>query len=673
MRYRPEIDGLRAIAVLPVIFFHAGWSLFQGGYVGVDIFFVISGYLITSIIAEDLAQKKFSIQHFYERRARRILPALFFVMLCCLPFAWQWMTPHQLKSFAQSLVAVSGFSSNILFFLTSGYFDSASELKPLLHTWSLAVEEQYYMVFPLLLMAIWRFKHNKVLVLLSGLFVLSLLCAEWGWRNNTEANFYLLPMRGWELLAGAILALHMGQYNKDAKAVQKGSNLLSVVGLALVFGSLFFFDKSIPHPSLYTIFPVLGTLLIIYSAQAGTWVARLLSFKPILYIGLISYSLYLWHQPLFVFARLRLGEHLNPEIYAALIIAAIGLAWFNYQFVERPFRNKKAISVRQIFVFSALGSLLFIALGFYGHVKQGFPERFGEEGKKVLAQVTRPAPFMTGCLKDYSIKDKSSLFTECQLGNKPSSSKPNIILLGDSHAASLAYGLDKALHTTGYNGLQLTVNGCPPIKNMTRADNLDMRDVCPRAYNVAEEIYLESKPHYVIVSSRWALQLTSKRFNNQDGGIEHGGDAEVSSVEPKDNLRDVDLSQRYVQHFEALNELYKQSNTTLIVISQIPEAGWNVPDRALSPAYRNLKGDAKLGEIKTRRSVYDERNVDVERLMQTIEKLSNVKVLYPADALCDAEFCYNTENGIPLYRDDDHLSMLGSEKLGRFIAQHLKD
>ena len=193
MNYRAEIDGLRALAVLPVIFFHAGFEWFNGGYIGVDVFFVISGYLITTIIISEMSEERFSIVNFYDRRARRILPALFFVMAMCIPFAWFWLTPNDLKDFGQSLVAVSIFSSNILFWLESGYFDTASELKPLLHTWSLAVEEQYYILFPLFLMIMWRLRINWILIFLFIAFLTSLGFAQWAAYNSPSAGFYILP------------------------------------------------------------------------------------------------------------------------------------------------------------------------------------------------------------------------------------------------------------------------------------------------------------------------------------------------------------------------------------------------------------------------------------------------------------------------------------------------
>ncbi len=273
--------------------------MLSGGYVGVDVFFVISGYLITNIIITELDQQNFSILKFYERRARRIMPALFFVMLCCIPFAWMWMMPGQFKDFGQSFIAVSLFASNILFWNESGYFDAATEEKPFLHTWSLAVEEQYYMLFPIVLILLWRFGRQPVFYVVIGTAIASLLLSELSWRKFPEANFYLAPTRAWELFAGSICAFL--QFGKS----QKTSNILSALGLTLIVFAIFFYDEFTPFPSLYALAPVGGTALIILFGTSGTWVARLLSTKPFVGIGLISYSAYLWHQPLFAFARIR--------------------------------------------------------------------------------------------------------------------------------------------------------------------------------------------------------------------------------------------------------------------------------------------------------------------------------------------------------------------------------
>ena len=257
MKYRAEIDGLRALAVIPVIFFHAGFELFSGGFVGVDIFFVISGYLITSILIEEIENKKFSIIRFYERRARRILPALFLVMFFSILLAWILLSDTALNKFGNSVIGLSFFISNLVFWKQQGYFEEYSELNPLLHTWSLSVEEQYYVIFPIFLLLVWSFGRTKVFWIIVVMAVISLLISEWGWRNKPVANFYLTPTRIWELFVGSIAALII-----QSRGVMK-NNFLALLGLSIIFLSIFVYDESTPFPSLYTLVPVLGVFLLI--------------------------------------------------------------------------------------------------------------------------------------------------------------------------------------------------------------------------------------------------------------------------------------------------------------------------------------------------------------------------------------------------------------------------
>jgi len=335
MQYRKEIDGLRALAVLPVIFFHAGFTGFSGGYIGVDIFFVISGYLITSIILKQKTENNFSLAHFYERRIRRIFPALFLVMFACIPFAYLWMLPSNFTEFGQSLVASSTFTSNILFWMQSGYFDNVAETKPLLHTWSLSIEEQYFLLFTLFIVLAWPFGKKFIVGALILVVLVSIGIAEWGWRNHPMANFFLTPMRVWELLAGALLAFYL--FKRDIK----GNNILSIIGVAMVAYAVYSFDKQTPFPSVYTLIPVIGTVLIILCTTPQTHIGRLLCLKPVVFIGLISYSAYLWHQPLFAFARIRLGEDPSALLYSTLIVVTLGLSYLTWRLVENPIRFKK--------------------------------------------------------------------------------------------------------------------------------------------------------------------------------------------------------------------------------------------------------------------------------------------------------------------------------------------
>ena len=399
MNYRKEIDGLRAFAVIPVILYHAGFEWLSGGYVGVDIFFVISGYLITSIILREQHAGTFTISNFYERRARRILPALFFIILICLPFAWLWLLPFELIDFGKSMIAVTAFSSNILFWQESDYFSAGAELIPLLHTWSLAVEEQFYVIFPLFMMFFWSLGKHWLVAIISFIGLFSLGLTEWGWRHFPEANFYLIPTRAWELMIGALTAFYL--YDRaESVAKQKAQGTIgrldkrsairrttclthsriinqfaSMLGFALIIVSIFLLDRDIPFPSLYALAPTVGTALIIIFTTTDTWVYQILSQRLFVGIGLISYSAYLWHQPLFVFTRIMSLEEPSQWLLGLLSIATFLLAYLSWRFVEMPFRNKRRFNRKQIFTVSLIGSLIITGIGIVFIATDGLANR----------------------------------------------------------------------------------------------------------------------------------------------------------------------------------------------------------------------------------------------------------------------------------------------------------
>ncbi|MEZ5906355.1 MAG: acyltransferase family protein [Geminicoccaceae bacterium] len=448
--YRPEIDGLRALAVLPVIFHHAGFDLFSGGYVGVDVFFVISGYLITGIIHREIAGGTFSLVGFYERRIRRILPALFLVSMACVPFASAWLMPDELRDFGQSLVAVNLFASNILFWLEIDYFAPDAALKPLLHTWSLAVEEQFYVVFPLLLLLLRRFREPALVAVLLLLSALSLGLAQWASGTFPVANFYLLPTRAWELGVGAIIAIAPGNGRLgDARAGQ----VASILGLGLVLYAVFAFDPMVPFPSFWTLVPVLGTGLLLAGAGPGNPVGRLLALPPLVGIGLISYSAYLWHQPLFVFARIRHISELEPWQYLWLVVLTLVLAWASWLLVERPFRQRGRVSARRIFVGAATVSVLLLAVGATIELAKGFPGRQLADGQ-TLAELQARVRSNDGLGHDCG--QTLPLEAECR-----TSEAPEILVWGDSFAMHLTNGIladapDAAI-------AQMTMAVCGPI------------------------------------------------------------------------------------------------------------------------------------------------------------------------------------------------------------------
>jgi peptidoglycan/LPS O-acetylase OafA/YrhL len=426
-QYRPEIDGLRAIAVIPVILFHGGLSIFSGGFVGVDVFFVISGYLITNIIIKDLYKENFSLVEFYERRARRILPALFSVMLFCIPLAWLWLMPSDMKNFSESLISTSLFSSNFLFWKESGYFDVTSELKPLIHTWSLAIEEQFYILFPIFLIMTWRLGSKILISLLIIIFCISLALGHWGSFNHPTAAFFLLPTRGWELLMGCIISFFLWQRNH--KLNLRISQILSFSGFILICFSIFIFDKSTPDPSILNLLPTLGTALIILYAVNGTFIYSLLSNKILVGIGLISFSMYLIHQPLFAFAKYKFqSENLNSYLWIVLGLTFI-LSYLNWKLIETPFRNRAIFSRKSIFSMSAMGIMVFIIIGIAGILTDGFSGRFTNYEQKILAQYTDASKYV------------NSRFYNLDIAFDSLNDTPNILIIGDSFGEDLVNAL----------------------------------------------------------------------------------------------------------------------------------------------------------------------------------------------------------------------------------------
>ena len=399
-RYRKELDGLRALAILPVILFHAGFKAFSGGFIGVDVFFVISGYLITSAILVDTRAGTFNLARFYERRARRLLPALLFVLTVSIPLAWGSLLPADFKNFSLSLIAVTLFASNFLFWQWSGYFDSASELKPLLHTWSLGVEAQYYLTFPLFFLAVWKFGRRWALVVLILLALASLLMAQWTSVDKPFFTFFLLPTRGFELLIGACVALHLIRHQTielqkpiTQKHISPQSywysklrdEAIPVFGVVLVVLPIFIFDRQTQFPSVYALIPTLGTGLLIASATQKVVVGRILSSPPLVGIGVISYSAYLWHQPLFAFARQRSAEKPDPISLAMLSVVVLCIAYLSWRFVERPFRSEKMISGAKVWSWGFGGSSFLIILGAVGYLSDGFPDRFATDDRSLAS------------------------------------------------------------------------------------------------------------------------------------------------------------------------------------------------------------------------------------------------------------------------------------------------
>tara|TARA_B100001121_G_scaffold278771_1_gene269566 strand:- start:461 stop:2500 length:2040 start_codon:yes stop_codon:yes gene_type:complete len=477
--YRSEIDGLRALAVLPVVFYHAGFELFSGGYVGVDVFFVISGYLITSIILRELNDNTFSLKIFYERRARRILPALTFIIIVSSFFAFIFLTKSELVGFFQSVKATLLFYSNFYFWKSTPYFKTDSDFEPLLHTWSLSIEEQFYIVFPITLLFLYKFYKNKifvffVLVFFSSLFICQFLASKTG----GTLNFYFTLSRAWELALGSICA-YILTYKKLSFS-ETFKNFISIIGFILIFISVFYFDKKTLYPSINTLIPTIGTTLIILFASSETLIKKLLSTKILVGLGLISYSLYLLHQPLLAFGRIAFENFSNEKKYALLLLSVI-LALFSYEFIEKLFRHKNKINIYQ---FVKVCSASFILIILFSQININF------FSKKNSTEITL-AKLLVNKEAIYFVKMDERQFIKNRIIYETLS--PNIIVVGSSRVRSIPKrGQELKL-------LNLSVSGAS-IEDQIAITEMALEKFNPQKIILSADPWLFNKKNYQI---RW--------------------------------------------------------------------------------------------------------------------------------------------------------------------------
>lgn len=411
LHYRPDVDGMRAIAIMSVVLSHAGVHFLAGGFLGVDMFFVISGYLITVILQKNMDLGLGYIPEFYEKRARRIMPALILVISCSIPFSIWLMLPDFLQNFGQSVVATLLFTNNLLLAKTSGYWELESSFKPLIHTWSLGVEEQFYLLFPIILTAIGQFSKNRQLIMISLLGLISLLLAEHGWRSYPDVSFYLPTSRAWELMVGCATAY-------IDRTPRRTDNAMSFIALLMLLGPMFLFNEQTPSPSFYSAVPVFGASGIILFSRPGTIAYRLLSLRPLVFIGLISYSAYLWHQPLFAFARVASLNPPEPWMMAGLTLLTFVLATLSWRYVEQPFRDRSWIPLRTFVPIIGTMTTGLIIFGLVVHFSQGFP-------RHIFPNLKQDQDVYIGY--NESIRKLST-------DSFPNNDKRNILLLGNSFA-----------------------------------------------------------------------------------------------------------------------------------------------------------------------------------------------------------------------------------------------
>jgi peptidoglycan/LPS O-acetylase OafA/YrhL len=627
MNYRREIDGLRALAVLSVILFHAGVGIIPGGYVGVDVFFVISGYLITSIIVSEKACGTFSLLSFYERRVRRILPSLYVVIAMCIPVAWVYMQPNDMKDFCLSLIAVSTFSSNILFWRDQlGYSPDAAQLKPLLHTWSLAVEEQYYVFFPIFLLITWRVGKTRLVGVLFAVAFISLALAQWGAYNKPVATYLLLPTRAWELVIGSLLAFYLKEQQQEATPLPV-REALSGGGMLLILYSVFTFSKSTPFPSLYALVPTMGAALLIMYATPRTFVGSLLSSRALVGIGLVSYSAYLWHQPLFAFARhIKFDSEPSLNVMLLLSVLSVVLAYLSWRFVELPARNVNVIGRRALFQSASAVAAVFIAFGVAGYLSNGFIYRYTPEEQELLASIdndnVNKIMIEQGLSKCYLFNTQlSDLFDNTCLD--PDTEKPRVVIFGDSHAAHLSSGVRYYFGNGGYRVDQWTMPGCSLFLLPRNKGNVG---ICRELYDkLIDQVVPGLKSRDIlIISLNWTFGPT------------------VATE-----------SELLLSWKEGLSRI-RNTQASIVVIGASP--AFTRPPQAL--AIRN--------KIDRQEEIYFETSSELASLNDRIEGVANglgFIFINPLRYMCKAEdskLCLVKKNGSYLYLDHAHLSESGS-------------
>ena len=611
MRYRKDIDGLRAIAILPVLFFHSGIPLFSGGYVGVDVFFVISGFLIAGIISREVDDGRFSVVRFYERRARRIMPALITVMAITLIGICYLYLPTDFAKASQSALLALLFLSNVGFFLETGYFASSAETMPLLHTWSLAVEEQFYIGFPLLLILIARFVPLWRTAILMGIAILSFATAVITQDSGSGFAFYLLPPRAWELFVGALIAT--AALPKITSRMLR--ELVAFAGIAAIAYAAFYFTKTTVFPGVNALLPVFGAAALIYCAP-GTLTGRLLETPLMVGIGLISYALYLWHWPLIVFAEYISGIRLAGYSSVAVILLSVCAAYLSWRFIERPFRSDASFDRRFIFASTGVATATLAVASLAMLMMQGWPSRFSEPALRMAGATSDISPVRASCITS----EIGGVRPKCTLG---AATAPTTLLWGDSHGVELAWAVSERAAKRSASLIQRTRSTCPPILGYASPKDsgcaLFNRDVLGL-------IQANPKLKTIILSAFWAGDGYSSR--------------------------------KTVSELDATIRALLALNRRVVLVGPVPKQAFDVP-RQLAHTVQSGETTASVGLSK---KAFLAQSVWITASFPRWRAIG-VTIVEPADMLCDQKLCATIRGETPLYFDKHHLSLSGARLL----------
>ncbi|MFZ1469620.1 MAG: acyltransferase family protein [Paracoccaceae bacterium] len=657
-QYRRDIDGLRAFAVIGVILHHAGLSAVAGGYAGVDVFFVISGFLIGGIVVSDRTAGRFSYRNFYARRARRILPALVAVLLVTLPFGWLLMMPDQLRYFGGGALSALAFLSNVWFYNRIDYFNPRAVEDPLIHTWSLGVEEQFYILLPILLLLLLRLGKRVTVVALAALTAASLL---WTLRTSADLpleSFYLLHTRAWELLGGVLAALARPRLVALPPTLRGG---LATAGLLAVVASLMATPVGVPWPGAWTVLPVLGAVAIMLFGDAPSPARMVLSLPPVVGVGLVSYSAYLWHQPILGFLALEGWHPRSLPAIAAIVAVTLVLAALSWRFVEEPFRRGR-LPKRTARLTLGAGIALITAFAVGGHLTKGYPERIPAEVRAVLDWSDIRPPTFEDCIAIRRVGEQMDPERACVHGAPGAVAR--VAIWGDSHAATLAAPLGEALATQGGAVRELTMSSCQPIPGLVNIGQDRARQCTLQNRAMLEWLVHSDSVDTVILYAFWNSYIRHANFDNGQG--DRVDDRLFSlpvgaPVDLNETARLAGIETELTATLTALTAAGKR----VIVLMPLPDPGFDVPDVLARKLWREGILDDRLTLPEANFRAYSAPAV---RLMTAACAASGATCLDLSSAFCDGTVCLAVDGGKPLFFDANHLSLAGAARIMPALA-----